>query len=119
MVCDSEIIPVLMQGPEPVAVGDARRTVSPKLRAAVIVRDQGCRFPGCGAPVAYTDAHHIIPRSEGGTNALDNLMLLCRRCHRRVHKRGWAIVRRPDGVFEFRLRGRCYLSPPAVRARRE
>ena len=27
------------------------------------------------------DIHHIIPRKEGGTNDLTNLVLLCRKCH--------------------------------------
>jgi len=32
-------------------------------------------------------AHHIIPRSAGGPDTLDNLATLCRRCHETVHGR--------------------------------
>lgn len=30
-------------------------------------------------------AHHVIPKSEGGGDGLDNLITLCHRCHARVH----------------------------------
>lgn len=29
--------------------------------------------------------HHIKPRSQGGKNNEDNLVLLCRRCHKGIH----------------------------------
>ena len=31
------------------------------------------------------DLHHIIPVSEGGTDAPDNLTTLCRDCHKNIH----------------------------------
>ena len=37
------------------------------------------------------DAHHIIPLEEDGPNTLDNLICVCRSCHRQIHK----------GVYEF------------------
>ena len=37
------------------------------------------------------DAHHIIPLEEGGPNTLDNLICVCRSCHRQIHK----------GVYKF------------------
>lgn len=33
------------------------------------------------------EVHHIIPRAEGGTNDPSNTILLCKECHRAVHKR--------------------------------
>jgi len=51
-------------------------------REIVEMRDGGlCRV--CGAK-GY-DAHHIKYRSAGGTNALDNLVLLCGQCHEDEH----------------------------------
>jgi ribosomal protein L37AE/L43A len=38
----------------------------------------------CGEPAI--DAHHIIPLEEGGQNTLDNLICVCRACHRQIHK---------------------------------
>lgn len=37
------------------------------------------------------DAHHIVPLEEGGPNTLDNLICVCRSCHRQIHK----------GVYKF------------------
>ena len=39
--------------------------------------------------------HHIIPREEGGTHAMENLITLCEECHIRVHakKGGPALFR--------------------------
>jgi hypothetical protein len=31
------------------------------------------------------DAHHIIPLRDGGTNDLENLICVCRRCHQQIH----------------------------------
>lgn len=34
---------------------------------------------------ATCDVHHIVPKSEGGQNILDNGVVLCPNCHRLVH----------------------------------
>ncbi|MFZ0178952.1 MAG: HNH endonuclease signature motif containing protein, partial [Candidatus Dormiibacterota bacterium] len=57
---------------------------------ALNLRDQGCRFPGCDRPPAWTDGHHIIHWPDGPTE-LDNLVSLCRPHHRAVHEQGWRI----------------------------
>ena len=31
------------------------------------------------------DLHHILPRSHGGGDEVDNIILLCRRCHNAAH----------------------------------
>lgn len=50
-----------------------------RLRQLVLTREPFCRM--CGAPA--TEVDHIIPLSRGGTNALENLQPLCKRCHAR------------------------------------
>jgi 5-methylcytosine-specific restriction endonuclease McrA len=30
-------------------------------------------------------AHHVVHRNEGGSDTLDNLVMLCASCHRRTH----------------------------------
>jgi len=80
-------------------VGRKTRTIPPSIRRALLVRDQGCRFPGCTG--RHCDAHHIEHWLDGGPTSLDNLLLLCRRHHRSVHE-GLVDVRRlADGTLAF------------------
>jgi hypothetical protein len=73
------------------SVGRATRTIPASIRTALVLRDQGCRFPGCDRPPAWTDGHHIIHWADGGATELANLVSLCRQHHRRVHEEGWRI----------------------------
>lgn len=50
-----------------------------KLRLMYLRAHPICEEPECGA--ASFDVHHIIPLSEGGTNAWENLQALCHSCH--------------------------------------
>jgi 5-methylcytosine-specific restriction endonuclease McrA len=57
-----------------------------ELRQDIWARDGGCcAGPYCAGapPIPLDQAHidHIVPLASGGGNALDNLRLLCRRCH--------------------------------------
>jgi 5-methylcytosine-specific restriction endonuclease McrA len=81
---------------------NARQTVSPALRRAVLARDQHrCRAPGCGSR-KYLEVHHVIPREQGGPHTAANLVTLCSRCHRFLHERPevpWA-RKRPGSARE-------------------
>jgi hypothetical protein len=76
------------------------------IRRAITVRDRGCIFPGCDRPPGWTDIHHCKPWHEGGTTAVDNGALLCRRHHTFIHQHRWRVTldggipttRRPDGT---------------------
>jgi hypothetical protein len=70
-------------------VGRRTRTIPPALRRALDVRDQGCRFPGCG--LRFTEAHHVVHWSRGGETSIENCLLLCRHHHRLVHEEGWTV----------------------------
>ena len=74
----------------PLSVGRATRTIPAHIRTALHLRDQGCRFPGCDRPPAWTDGHHIIHWADGGPTKLENLVSLCRPHHRAVHEAGVA-----------------------------
>ncbi len=113
IACDGSVRRVMLAGrSEPLDVGRRTPVVSPALRRATIVRDRGCRFPGCDRPHAWCDAHHVVHWADGGPTALSNLVLLCRRHHRMIHERcgfslgledGRPVFRRPDGsVLEGR-----------------
>jgi hypothetical protein len=43
------------------------------------------RCQNCGRRNVELHAHHIVPLSVGGTNALSNLACLCRDCHEAIH----------------------------------
>jgi hypothetical protein len=102
MACDASIRRVVMAGrSEPLDVGRRTPVISPGLRRAVVIRDRGCRFPGCDRPHTWCDAHHVIHWADGGPTALANLVLLCRRHHRMIHQRGEVpagVGRRPAGI---------------------
>ena len=83
-----------------VEIGARTRTIPPALRRALQHRDRGCRFPGCGRPVAV--GHHIRHWAQGGPTTLSNLALLCRWHHRAVHEEGYQVDLAPDGTLRFR-----------------
>ena len=72
-------------------IGRRSRIVPAALRRALIVRDGGCAFPGCGRPAGWCHAHHIRHWACGGPTALSNLVLLCPCHHRVVHHDGWTV----------------------------
>jgi hypothetical protein len=80
--------------------GRATRTISAALWAALVVRDQGCRFPGCDREPRWCEAHHVVWFSEGGDTSIWNLVLLCSRHHHRLHEPGWRAKLLPDARFE-------------------
>ena len=75
----------------PLDVGRSERLFPPALRKALVVRDQGCAFPGCGRPVSWCDAHHIRAWEAGGNTSVDNGVLLCRCHHTLIHHGGWQV----------------------------
>ncbi len=86
LACDAGIVRIVTDGEsQPLDVGRRVRTVTPAMRRAVELRDGGCAWPGCTAPVSWCDAHHIVHWADGGETKLSNLMLLCRRHHVAVH----------------------------------
>lgn len=40
----------------------------------------------CGWNAGNCEAHHIIPKSDGGKNTINNTMILCPNCHSLEHK---------------------------------
>jgi 5-methylcytosine-specific restriction endonuclease McrA len=46
-----------------------------------------CEVCGMGGRVdrGGFDLHHIVPRSQGGGDEVENIILLCRKCHNAAH----------------------------------
>ena len=55
-------------------------------RIVLAARDGGCVH--CAAPAEGGEPHHIEWFSRGGATDIDNLALLCERCHHLVHDDG-------------------------------
>ncbi|MDH6283813.1 HNH endonuclease signature motif containing protein [Prescottella agglutinans] len=91
LACDCHLTPIVMDDGIPLHLGRTTRTVSKKQRRALIARDHGCAFPGCGAPPAHCEGHHIHHWADGGPTDLDNLVLLCRYHHRLLHHSHWHV----------------------------
>lgn len=88
--CDASVTRVVLDPDSlPLDVGRSTRTVPAHLRHALLVRDGGCVAEGCDRPAAWTEAHHVVHWAEGGATALENLVLLCRTHHHKVHEGGW------------------------------
>lgn len=105
LACDASVSRVITSGrSEPLDVGRRTPVVSPAMRRAVVLRDGGCRFPGCDRPHAWCDAHHVRHWLDGGETALPNLVLLCRPHHRLVHA-GFRVVMEGSGPAFFRKDG--------------
>ena len=114
LACGAEILPAIFRGAsQPVDLGRSRRIASPAQRIALIARDRAC--VGCGASSSWCQAHHVIPWAVGGNTNLDDMCLLCSRCHHNVHDDGWKVHRNPTGKFVLRPPPTQHGRPPRRR----
>jgi hypothetical protein len=98
--CDGTINPTYLAEGHPVNVGRSQRIVPDRTRRIVTHRDKQCRNPLCGASPGL-EVHHIIHWHDGGHTDTNNLIALCRRCHRDHHLGRLDITGnadQPDGV---------------------
>jgi hypothetical protein len=61
LACDASLRLVFTDGHQILGSADPYATVSPALRAALIARDGGYRFPGCHHPPQLCENHHLVP----------------------------------------------------------
>jgi hypothetical protein len=100
----ASIEPVLVDDDGTVlAVGKQMSAISQKILRAVLLRDGHCRIPGCDINYGL-HAHHLRPRSWGGTDDISDLAMVCTAAghHQMLIPHGpWALVgnpNRPDGL---------------------
>ncbi len=102
LVCDANILPSIFDvKAQQMWLGRKRRTASDAQRAALIARDQHC--VGRGANPLWCRAHHIVWWRDGGCTDLDNLLLVCDGCHRKIHEQGWTVHQHPE-THRFHLK---------------
>jgi hypothetical protein len=109
LACDSAISRIVGAGELDGEVSKASRTIQPATRRALAARDRHCVFQSCDRPPVWCDGHHLKFWDDGGPTTLQNLALLCRPHHRKVHEDGWRLERRNDGRF--------ITLPPEIRSR--
>jgi hypothetical protein len=98
--CDARIDTVLAKDGDVLDVGRSSRTPPPRLRRALEIRDETCRWPGCTAR-RHLQSHHVVHWLHGGPTAPANLTLVCRRHHRLVHEGGFGLEVDVDGTRRF------------------
>jgi len=97
LACQSSLVTMILENGEPIAVGRRHRLHTTAQRRAIIARDGGCTFPGCGA-TRHLDVHHVTLWRDGGETSVRDGLTLCSACHVRVHDEGWRITRVPDEI---------------------
>ena len=70
-----------------VAMESRRRLFPDGLRRFLILRDQTCRTPWCGAPIRHGD--HVTPVQAGGATSAANGQGLCAACNHTKQVPGW------------------------------
>ena len=97
-----------------VAMDKRRRRFKGKLRHAIILRDQTCRTPFCGAPIRHLD--HARPVTDGGETSYANGQGLCEACNYAKTAPGWHTTPGPGGTSESVIittpTGHTYASRP-------
>ena len=101
LACDGTVTEVVVDAAgQPLQVRETGH-VTLAQRKALITRDRGC--VGCRAPVSQTQVHHVVFQRNHGATVVENLLLACWSCHRKVHHHGWQVL--VDG-------GRYRIVPP-------
>ena len=85
MTCDATVRLILEQAGAPINEGHKYRTVPDKLRRIIEERDRGCRIPGCTG-CRWIAVHHITHWRDHGPTETWNLVALCKKHHRMLHK---------------------------------
>jgi hypothetical protein len=107
IACDAATVPLVEDGEgEALSVGRKSRRVSRALWRALRSRDRTCAFPGCERS-GWLAVHHVNHWASGGETSQDNLILLCKSCHWRVHEGGFSVKgKAPDALAFFDPNGR-------------
>ena len=90
-------------------LGRSVRCFTPAQRRALLARDGGCVIPGCDAPSAWLEGHHVTAWAAGGATDVDNAVLVCGAHHSAVTVGVWG-VRMVAGLPQVRAPG--WTDPP-------
>jgi hypothetical protein len=79
------------------AMDSVAREFPANQRRFLILRDQHCRTPYCGAPIRHAD--HIVPAQDGGPTQIDNGAGRCQACNHAKQAEHWTDTVEPDGTI--------------------
>jgi hypothetical protein len=97
------------------SVGRKRYKVPKPLRLWLRIRDEHCRFPGCGRTAASCDIDHTEEWHDGGPTAHSNLAHLCRSHHALKTHASWRVKYTGNGYLEWESpAGKKYSTAPEV-----
>ncbi len=104
LAADAKILPAIFSAEgDPLWLGRTDRHASAGQRMVLAARDGGC--VNCATPSERSEPHHIVWWTKGGPTDIDNLALLCERCHHLIHDDNWQLQRHKNR--------RHRLQPPA------
>ena len=92
IACDAQLTGLLFSDGKPLHHGATVRTATTAQWRMLIARDGGCI--GCGAEPGQCQAHHITPYARLRRTDIENLVLVCWRCHHNIHDHHWQVVHR-------------------------
>ncbi len=97
------------------SVGRDRYSPPADLRRFLRVRDENCRFPGCGRLAGQCDLDHTVDWQNRGPTDHNNLAHLCPGHHHLKHHTRWSVEQLDGGVLQWTSPlGRTYTTNPAV-----
>ena len=77
---------------------DQHRLFTEQQRLAMFARDKGCSYPGCDAPLSWTQAHHVTDYAKTKRTSVDDGTLVCTANHALFERMGWASIMLNDAT---------------------
>jgi 5-methylcytosine-specific restriction endonuclease McrA len=85
------------RGKTPKELGTARWK---NARRYIRARDgDRCRVCDASGVVQRMFTHHILPRAQGGTDDVKNLMLVCQSCHMKLEREAQQLAAKPKRMY--------------------
>jgi len=96
------------------SVGSEQYAPPADMRRYVQIRDETCQGIGCTRRATLSEIDHTQPWSTGGPTHVDNLVCLCKACHRLKHQSSFSTSQGPNGFLTWTTAGgKKYTSKPA------
>jgi hypothetical protein len=83
------------------------------MRRYLQIRDETCQGIGCTQRATLSEIDHTQAWNTGGQTHVDNLVHLCKACHRLKHQSSFSTSQGPNGVLTWTTPGgKKYTSRP-------